>query len=115
MSHFAASPPQSSVFFPKLSALSQKNSREITTLSQEDFSMSEMKTLRSVAQLLNVPYTDVRYAVVTNGIIEPTRISDWYFLCSEEQVEILRRYFAAKTAAKERRQMLKQQRQKKAG
>ena len=76
--------------------------------------MSEMKTLRSVAQLLGVPYTDVRYAVVTNGIIEPTKVSDWYFLCSEEQVETLRQYFEAKTAAKERRQMLKEQRKRQA-
>jgi hypothetical protein len=75
--------------------------------------MSEMKTLRTVAQLLGVPYTDVRYAVVTNGVIEPTIISDWYCLCSEEQIETLKNYFAAKTAAKERRQMLKEQRLKK--
>ena len=74
----------------------------------------ELHTLRSVAQLLGVPYTDLRYAVVVNGVIEPTRVSDWYWLCSEEQIETLRQYFAAKTAAKERRQMLKQQRQKKA-
>jgi hypothetical protein len=115
MSHFAASPPQSAAFFPKYLAFLQKISPEITTLSQEDFFMSEMKTLRSVAQLLGVPYTDVRYAVVINGIIEPTRVSDWYFLCSEEQIETLRRYFEAKAAAKERRHMLKEQRQKKAG
>ena len=70
----------------------------------------EMHTLRSVAQLLGVPYTDLRYAVATNGVIEPTRVSDWYWLCSDEQVETLRQYFAAKTAAKQRRQMLKEQR-----
>ncbi len=70
-----------------------------------------MHTLRSVAQLLGVPYTDLRYAVTVNGIIEPTRISDWYLLCTDEQVETLRQYFADKTAAKERRQMLKEQRQ----
>ena len=66
-----------------------------------------MKTLRSVAQLLGVPYTDLSYAVVTNGVIEPTRVSDWYWLCSDEQIETLRQYFAARTAAKERRQILK--------
>lgn len=64
-----------------------------------------VKTLRSVAKLLGVPYTDVRYAVTVNGIIEPTRISEWYLLCTEEQIETLRQYFAAKTAAKKRRQM----------
>ena len=69
-----------------------------------------LKTLRSVAQLLGVPYTDLRYAVVTNGIIEPTRVSDWYWLCTEEQIETLRQYFSAKTAAKQKRQMLKEQR-----
>lgn len=72
-----------------------------------------LKTLRSVAQLLGVPYTDVRYAVVTNGIIEPIKVSDWYCLCTDEQIETLRLYFEAKTAAKERRQMLKEQRMKK--
>ena len=70
----------------------------------------EMHTLRSAAQLLGVPYTDVRYAVITNGVIEPTRVSDWYCLCTDEQVETLRQYFAAKTAAKEKRLMLKEQR-----
>ena len=75
----------------------------------------EMHTLRSVAQLLGVPYTDVRYAVVINGVIEPTRVSDWYWLCSEEQIETLKQHFAAKTAARQKRQMLKERRlQKKA-
>lgn len=69
-----------------------------------------VNTLRSVAQLLGVPYTDVRYAVTVNGIIEPTRISDWFLLCTDEQVETLRQYFAAKTAAKKRRQMYNEQR-----
>ena len=46
--------------------------------------------------------------------VEPTRVSDWYWLCSHEQVEILRQHFAAKTAAKQKRQMLKEKRQKKA-
>jgi hypothetical protein len=70
----------------------------------------EMHTLRSVAQLLGVPYTDLRYAVITNGVIEPTKVSDWYCLCTDEQVETLKQYFADKAAAKERRQILKQQR-----
>jgi hypothetical protein len=69
----------------------------------------DMHTLRSVAQLLDVPYTELRYAVTTNGVIEPTRVSDWYWLCSEEQIETLKQYFAAKTAAKQKRQMLKEQ------
>ena len=73
----------------------------------------KLQTLRSVAQLLGLPYTDVRYAVVTNGVIEPTRVSDWYWLCSDEQIEVLRQHFAAKAAAKQKRQMLKEQRQKK--
>ena len=70
----------------------------------------ELHTLRSVAQLLGVPYTDLRYAVFTNGVIEPTRLSDWYCLCTDEQVETLRQHFAAKTAAKEKRQLLKKER-----
>jgi len=70
---------------------------------------NEMHTLRSVAQLLGIPYTDLRYAVTTIGVIEPTRISDWYLLCTDEQIETLRQYFAAKVAAKQKRQDLKVQ------